>query len=493
MYTVDWFKDKKVTVMGLGLNGGGLGAAKWLMRHGAAVTVTDLKDAASLAPSVAELDESYAACPKNADGPAIHKIVYSLGSHAEKDFTATELVIRNPAVPRDNPFLSLALSRGIPVETDISVFFLLCPFPIAAVTGTKGKTTTTTLLADICRDHDDRTVIGGNIRISPLDALDGLLEMSVAKMKPPPIVLELSSWQLESLEKHRLSPRVAVVTNVMEDHLNRYRDMDDYARAKELNVMFQGPGDTAVMNAADARVAAMGAALAARPDGPKVVWFAEKPLTAADACFISGGKVVLAASGAKRALFPLSAIKIAGRHNIANVLAACAAAAALGIPDKTIAAAVRKFRGVPGRLEDLGVRAGIRYVNDTTATTPDAAIAAMKTLGRAGKKRIVLLAGGADKVLHFEAWAPVVRRLVKHLVLFEGTATPKMLAALDAAGVKTPRALVKSMKEALATARTFAGRGDTILLSPGCASFGIFVNEFDRGDQFVAAVRRLRQ
>ncbi len=492
MYTVDWFKDKKVTVMGLGLHGGGAGMAKWLLRQGAAVTVTDLKDAASLADSVAELERAYAACLKKADAPAVHKVVYSLGSHAEKDFTGADMVIRNPAVPRDNPFLSLAQSRGVPVETDISIFFLLCPYPITAVTGTKGKTTTTTLLAEICRSHDRGTVVGGNIRISPLDALDRLLERAGRGAPPVPIVLELSSWQLESLEKHRLSPRVGVITNIMEDHLNRYRDLDDYARAKELNVMFQGAGDTAVLNAADVRVAAMGSALAAKTGGPRVLWFADRPLRSADACFISGGKVVMSAAGQKRVLFPLTAIKIAGRHNVANVLAACAAASAMGVPDQTIAAAVRRFRGVPGRLEDLGVRQGVRYVNDTTATTPDAAIAALQTLHR-GRRRLILLAGGADKALRFEAWAPAVRRYAKHLVMFEGTATSKMLAALDAAGVKTPRALVRSMTEALKVARAFARRGDVILLSPGCASFGIFVNEFDRGDQFVARVRRLKR
>lgn len=494
MYTMDWFKDKKVTVMGLGLHGGGLGMAKWLMRCGAAVTVTDLKDAAALASSVAELNKTHADLLKGSGGRAVHKIVYSLGSHAEKDFTSADMVIRNPAVPRDNPFLSLAASRGIPVETDISIFFLLCPFPITAVSGTKGKTTTTSLLADICRAHDRRTVVGGNIRISPLDALDRLQELAKDKeAAAPPIVLELSSWQLESLEKHRLSPRVGVLTNVMEDHLNRYRGMDDYARAKELLIAFQGAGDTAVLNADDARVAAMGAGLARRPDGPRLLWFSEKPVKSGDACFVSAGRVALVRDGGRRVLFPLTAVKIRGRHNIANVLAACAAAAALGIPDGTIAAAVRKFRGVPGRLEDLGVRGGIRYVNDTTATTPDAAMAAMKALTRFGRRRLILLGGGADKALRFEAWAEAVRRHIKHLVLFEGSATPKMLAALDAVGVKTPRALVRSMPEALQVARSFAKRGDIVLLSPGCASFGIFVNEFDRGDQFVARVRRLKK
>jgi len=492
MYSVDWFKDKKITVMGLGLHGGGVGMAKWLMRHGAAVTVTDLKGPEELADSIAELDRAYQGCLEHQKGPPVRKIVYSLGSHAEKDFVAADMVIKNPAVPRENPFLSLTASKGIPVETDISIFFLLCPYPSTAVTGTKGKTTTTTLLADISRAHDKRTVVGGNIRISPLDALDKLLQTAKkGAAPPPPIVLELSSWQLESLEKHHLSPRIGVMTNIMEDHLNRYRGMEDYARAKELMVSFQGAGDTAVLNVDDPRIAAIGEKLALKQGGPRLLWFSVKSRKG-EGCFVSGGKVVIDLGGRRRTILPLSAVRIPGKHNLGNVLAACAAAAAMGIPDRTIAAVVRKFRGVPGRLEFLGVKGGVHFFNDTTATTPDAAMAAMRTLVPENRKRIVLLAGGADKELRFEEWAKVVAGRVKHLVLFSGTATPKMLAALDAAGVRTPRTVVGSMAEAMRIAKDQAKPPGTVLLSPGCASFGMFVNEFDRGDQFVKAVKRIR-
>ncbi len=495
MLNAEWFRDKKITVMGLGLHGGGVGVAKWLMRRGARVTVTDMKDAAALKSSVEELEKAWTKATAEATAagrPLPHPFTYVLGRHNETDFTEADTVIQNPAVPRDNPFLSLARSRGVSVETDISIFFQLCPFPIAAVTGTKGKTTTTTLLSEICRRHDKRTVVGGNIRISPLDALDKLLELAARKKPAPPIVLELSSWQLEGLERHRLSPHVGVITNIMEDHLNRYRDMDDYARAKGLIVAFQGRDDVAVLNADDERVAGIGRELLEKmgtEETPRVVWFSAKPVREGDGCFLSAGKIVMVFRGERQALFPRSAIKIAGSHNVANVLSASAAAVALGIPAKTIAAGVRAFRGVPGRLEDLGSKKGVHYINDTTATTPDACIAALRTVGRG--RNVVLLAGGADKELRFEDWALEVGKRVKFLTLFEGTATSKMEAALDAAGVKTPRLVVKSMKEALSAARGQAKRGDVVLLSPACASFGLFVNEFDRGDQFTAGVRRM--
>jgi UDP-N-acetylmuramoylalanine--D-glutamate ligase len=293
---------------------------------------------------------------------------------------------------------------------------------------------------------------------------------------------------------------VGVLTNVMEDHLNRYDGMDDYARAKELIIAFQRPGDFAVVNADDARVAAMGrreSAIADAPHGSERLWFSVKPLPRGKSgCFVRGGKAVVRASaindGMETILFPLTAIRIPGAHNIGNVLAACAAAVALRVPLATIRRVVRAFRGVPHRLESIAVKRGVRFVNDTTATAPDASIAALKTFGAKGRKRIVLIAGGADKDLKFDAWAKAVKRHVKHLVLFDGTAGDKIDVALKRARVTVPAMKHKSMRGALAEASAHAKRGDIILLSPGCASFGVFLNEFDRGEQFVRLVQKLR-
>jgi UDP-N-acetylmuramoylalanine--D-glutamate ligase len=503
MLTVDWFKGKHVTVMGLGVHGGGLGSAKWLMRHGAKVTVTDLRDQHSLADSIAALERAWIIEAHRADKGTMHRVRYVLGRHDESDFSGADMVIRNPAVPREHPLLALAAKRGVPVESDVSLFFLLCPFPIAAISGTKGKTTTTTLLAAMGKAHDKRTVVGGNIRISPLDALDGLLRLArsrrVARNVPsriegPPIVLELSSWQLESLERHRLSPRVGVLTNVLEDHLNRYEGMDDYARAKELILAFQKEGDVAVVNVDNPRVAAMGrrkSAVRGATHGGKRSWFSLKKQSGLDGCFVEGRDIVLRDGGKKTKVMPVSAIKLQGVHNRANALAAIAAAHAMGIPLEAIRRGIADTVSVPGRLEDVRVWRGIRFVNDTTATAPDASVAALETLGKR-RKRIVLIAGGADKELTFDAWAAKVPAAVRHLVLFDGSATPKMETALANAGANVPIAGARSMREALGEAVRHAKKGDIVLLSPGCASFGIFKNEFDRGDQFVALVKKLR-
>ncbi|MEY4744891.1 MAG: hypothetical protein RL272_836 [Candidatus Parcubacteria bacterium] len=497
MFTADWFRDKRITVMGLGIHGGGVGIARWLRRHGARVTATDLRDQHALASSIEVLERTYLEEVRSVGKHRMHRITYVLGAHPEELFTKADMVIRNPAVPRDHALLALAKKSGVPVESDISLFFILCPFPIAAVSGTKGKTTTTTLLAAMCREADPRTVIGGNIRISPLDKLDRLLALAKKRRSvPPPIVLELSSWQLEGLEPHRMSPHVGVLTTIVEDHLDRYEGMDDYARAKEIVVAYQHKGDIAVLNADNPRTKAIGTWHGQIKDAPNAgrrLWFSTKPLRSGDGCCISAGRIVMRDGRERTVVAPVSAIKIPGAHNRANVLAAVAAAYAIGVPLRSIRKALAGFRGVPYRLEETAVKRGARYVNDTAATAPDASVAAMETFAaKGGKKRIVLIAGGADKNLRFEAWAKAVRKHVKHLVLFDGSATPKMEAALAAAGAMTPRAGARSMREAVAESVRHAMRGDVVLLSPGCASFGIFKNEFDRGDQFTALVRKIR-
>jgi len=489
----EWFKGKRVTVMGLGIHGGGLGAAKWLLRQGARVTVTDLRGKAALETSVAALDQAVAARKAKGEKPSLR---YVLGAHPEELFTDADMVIRNPAVPRGNKFIALAEAKGVRVESDIALFFHLCPFPILAVSGTKGKTTTTMLLAAICRTHDKRTVIGGNVRISPLDALDKLIALSARKSVAPPIVLELSSWQLESLERHKLSPHVGVVVNVMPDHLDRYDGMADYARAKELIVAHQKEGDIAVLNADNTWTAAMARRKGEMPEAPhggRRIVFSVTKEPKGDAAFLRGGQVILREDGKETAVVRLSTVKLLGDHNAANILAAIAAARAYGIPLHAIRKGLKSFAGVPHRLEDIRNIRGVRYVNDTAATAPDASIAALKTFGTGvNKKRIILLSGGADKNLEFGPWAKAVVAYAKRVILFDGTVIPKMTAALKRAKLVGPIVVVKSMPEAVALAEEIAAKGDVVLLSPGCASFGVFKNEFDRGEKFIAAVRKLR-
>lgn len=487
MYDQQWFKNKRVTIMGLGLHGGGLGVAKWLLRHGARLTITDTQSADALAPTLRQLERYVATLRQRGLDAVPPRLV--LGRHDRQDFSSTDLVIRNPAVPREHELLALAAGRGIPVETDVSLFCLMCPFPITAVTGTKGKTTVTTMLWQLAAHDDRRTVVGGNIRISPFDALDRIITESGKKRpRPMPIILELSSWQLESLEAHRFSPHVAIVTNVLPDHLNRYRDMADYAAAKELNVRFQKAGDVAVMNADDARVRKMGERAEKR--GAEVLWFTPRRVPT-NGCGVRNGRVVFRRADRETTVATTSDLKLIGDHNLYNVLAAVAAALVMGLPLATLRRSVKNFSGAPGRLEVVGQRSGVTFVNDTTATMPDASAAAVRAWAGCVSGRVILLAGGADKNLRFAEWGKIVARHVGKLVLFDGTARPKIEAALKSAKSRVPTVVVKSMAEALRVARQDAKSGDVVLLSPACASFGIFKNEFDRGEQFVKLVKNI--
>lgn len=460
--------------MGLGLNQGGLGVSKWLLSQGARLTITDLKDRRALAPSIAELEALRASLGRKA-----HPIRYVLGRHRAEDFRQAGMVIRNPDVRRESPFLKIARAAGIPIESDMSIFFERCAYPIVGVSGTKGKTTVTALLGAMLEAAFGRAFVAGNIRVSPLGSY-----VMEAK-KEIPIVLELSSWQLESLAHAKLSPTVAVLTNVLPDHLNRYDGMKDYAAAKELIYAWQLPTDVAIVPLDNPYTKKMGA----RVRGERF-WASMKPVPdEQNGLYYKGKKAVLRAQGLETVLFDAKDVRLPGEHNLWDALLAGGAAYLRGAKPGAIRKALRAFKGMPHRLERVRDLRGVAYWNDTAATTPEASIAAMETIF--AKKKGVLIAGGADKELAFGAWAKAVKRYAKKAVLFKGTATPKMRAALSRAGVKLEDDAV-TMREAVARATAYAKRGEAVLLSPGCASFGIFVNEFDRGDQFRADVGKLR-
>jgi len=455
------FVGKRALVMGLGVHGGGLGVARFLASEGAAVTVTDLRPAEQLAEPLRRL----------ADLP----IAYILGEHRAADFTAADLVVRNPAVPRESPLLAAARAAGVAVEMEMSLFFRLCPAPILGLTGTKGKTTTTSLCAAILAAWRPDAVVAGNMGVSALEQLPTIGPET-------PVAIELSSWQLEGLAEYGLSPHVAVVTNLSPDHLNRYATMDDYAEAKRGIVRAQEADDYAILNADDPLVWGFRAATAARI----------LPFGRAD----RGGDGAWLADGALRWRFggeewaaPRAALRLPGEHNALNALAAGLAALALGAPFAAVEAGLARFTGVRDRLESLGEIAGIEYINDTTATAPAAAAAAVAAMTRP----TILIAGGSEKHTDFAAFAAAVAPRVKAVVTLRGDATPRLTASLIMAGLDPVRihGPEESMEAGVARATGLAVAGDVVLLSPACASFGMFRNEFHRGDTFRAAVAGL--
>lgn len=425
--------DKRITVMGLGVHGGGLGVTRFLAECGAHVTVTDLRSAELLRDSLAALADL--------------NVRFVLGEHRDEDFTSADIVIRNPGVPRESRFLHLARAAGAAIEMEMTLFFRLCPAPIIGITGTKGKTTTTLLTGAMLREEYPDTVVAGNLRVSALAQLPHITPTT-------PVVLELSSWQLEGLGEAGLSPHYACVTNLSPDHLDRYASLAEYGQAKQQIFLHQTPTDLAVLPADD-------------------------PLTSGWADLAPGRVTLFSADDG----WPTGSLR--GAHNARNIAAAAALARAYGASEAAIHRAIESFGGVEHRMEQVRELAGVVFINDTAATTPTAAAASLRAIS----EPVVLIAGGADKKL---AWTPLVDAInnaanLRGLIILDGTGSADLIAQLNQ---NLPR--YTDFAHAIQAAYTLAERGDTVLLSPGAASFGMFRNEFHRGEEFRRIVGELQ-
>lgn len=461
------FKGKKITVMGLGVHGGGVGVARFLAKAGANVIVTDLKTKEDLKEST----DALKGLP----------IQFILGQHRNEDFSRADMIIQNPAVPSNAKPLQIARENKIPIETDIGIFFELCSASIIGVTGTRGKSTTSALVADILKLFKKNVILAGNIRISVLDELPKIKKEGLA-------VLELSSWQLEGLAVHRKSPHIAVMTNIMRDHMNRYKNMDEYIEAKKNILRFQNQDDYAVLNYDDNLLRGL-----AKEVSAKVFFYGLKMENIAEPNFFKGAwrkedKVVWG-DGAEE-IIDLNKVQLKGEHNVYNILAAVSVAKILGVPAPVIQRGVYQFSGLEGRLQHIKMLHEVDYINDTTSTTPDATIAALRSFP---DKKIILILGGNDKELEYAELASeiVSNHNVKSIVLLSGTATEKISIALRAAGYQSEIIQRDSMDEAVTQAHRVALNQELVLLSPAATSFGLFKNEFDRGKKFNNAVNGL--
>jgi UDP-N-acetylmuramoylalanine--D-glutamate ligase len=450
-------RGKRVLVMGLGLQGSGMAATRYLVQQGAVVRVTDMKSPEVLAPSVNAL----AGLP----------VEFVLGQHREEDFLWADVVIRNPGVLHSSPYLRLAQEHGARIEMEIGLFFLACPGHIIGITGTRGKTTTTMLLYEILRAANRPVVLGGNVAgVETLSLLPSITPETL-------VVLELSSWQLEGLAPHRISPSVSIMTNVYPDHLNTYSGMEEYAAAKANIFRYQIAQDVAVFNYDNPWTRRFGNEATAH------TWFTSLE---------RGGS--FARGSAQIEPFLFTDTPLPGQHNLENVLLATTAARLLDIPDAIIASTVKQFRGVAHRLQEVCVINGVRFVNDSTSTTPIAGQVGL----HAFERPIVLVAGGNTKHLPLEDWPATIVQRCRDVVLLPGSGTDELLPAIqDEArrqGVAMPvRGVFDTFRSAMDTALSLTRSGDTLLFSPGFTSFGMFLNEFDRGNQFVEYVEALKQ
>lgn len=467
MATTSLFKDKRITVFGLGLNDGGVGTVSFLAKQGAQeIIVTDIKSKEELAPSLAKLTRY-----KN--------ITYVLGQHRPEDFTAVDMVIKNPVIPWTNDYVKLALTHHVPVEMDSSLFFRLCPAQIIGVTGSKGKTTTATLIAHILEQAGKPVVRVGISRVGVLSMLDQVTKDTL-------VVFELSSWRLSALAHLKKSPSVAVVTNIYPDHLNYYKSMEAYVADKKNIFRFQKGSDVVVANFDNETVREM------VQDAPSSILFASTETTLADGgAWRDGDTLLVSNQGKEQVLLPTQAVPLKGEYNLANVLLATLATLVVGVSLDKVRAAIKSFPGVPHRMEKVAEKDGVSYYNDTAATIPDAAVAALRSF----TEPVILIAGGSDKRLDFSGLAKEILLRPKGLVLLKGEGTEKILQALR--GMLPPEEqnrrfeVVGSMAKAVELASRSADPGDVVLLSPGAASFGLFKNEFDRGEQFHKAVEAL--
>jgi UDP-N-acetylmuramoylalanine--D-glutamate ligase len=458
----DRLQGQRVTVMGLGTRAGGVGVARYLADAGAMVTVTDLRSEMDLQASIDDL----AGLP----------IRFVLGHHDDVDFTreGADIVVRNPGVRRNSRYLQLARESGVRVEMEMSLFLDGCAAPVIGVTGTKGKTTTSTLCAVLLRTWDDRTVLAGNMGISAVTELSRIDEST-------PVVLELSSWQLEALDEHELAPAIAILTNISPDHLDAYDGFDDYANVKRSIANHQQVSDHLVVNADDPE-----AWRAAGETRAQVVPFGCGD-RGSNGMWVDGNELIWRWHGQRSRFAVPDRVPYLGLHQRLNAAAAAAAALLRGAPPESVQIGLDRFAGVLNRMEIIAERDGVTYINDSAATAPAAAIANLTGLDG---RRVHLITGGHDKQTDLSELATTIAARATTVHLLKGKATDILIPLLNVHGRATGDQH-ESMITVVAEASAVAEPGDVVLLSPGVASFGLFRDEFDRGQQFRDAVAEL--
>ncbi|MCL2440952.1 MAG: UDP-N-acetylmuramoyl-L-alanine--D-glutamate ligase [Treponema sp.] len=478
----------KALIMGLGLHGGGLESARFLLNRGAEITVTDLRDEKTLAPSIEHLDKITAES-------GCKPVRYILGKHETNDFKNADIVIKNPGVRHDSPFLKVSKR----IETDLSLFLSESPARLFAVTGTKGKSGTASALHWILKTDRKagKAFLGGNITVSPLTFLNELTASD-------DVVLELSSFQLGDIKNHKntegqllLKPSAAILTSIMHDHLDRYASMEEYIDDKR-NI-YRGQDDSCITVAGDD---SWGKSFHAESRGRPLIWSDKQESLCPLLSGQSGGWITPSGLGFARLnnwegvpeeiteLVP-EKVLTPGKHQKLNMLCAALTTFGLGINAQTIRGALASFPGIEHRLEFFHEAKGIRFYNDSAATIPEAAAACIEalTMQLSLQNGLILVTGGTDKNLNFLPLVNAAKK-VKTLILLAGTGSEKLSQLLDEKGIPY-HGPFDNLNEAVRLAVNKAVSGDNITLSPGCASFGMFLNEFDRGLKWKEAVKKL--
>ena len=463
--------------MGLGLLGGGVATSKWLIKHGAKVTVTDSKNEAELAPSL-----------KQFTGAEKKNLTLSLGGHREKDFKENDMIVINPAVPKESPFIAVAKKAGKTIENDASIFFHFLNERTIGVTGTRGKTTATNWIASLLSQKYGDVHASGN---TPANAF--LKEFDRISKTEIPAVAELSSWQLETLPESEKAPHIAVITNLFPDHLNRYKEgIEGYAKAKANIFKHQTENDFLILNDGNPWTKFF---LSQKPKS-KVFYFSKKPLAKGKSgmCVKNGEMIFRQGREENKILDIKKFAEKMGEHNLENLLASALAVMLFDPKFKITKKITDTLPQIPFRQEIIVSKNGLTVVNDSAGTSPDAVIAILRRF----KSNKILITGGTDKDLEFHDLAKEIKKTLKpsELVLLNGSATKKLIAELVKIKFwNTPSASLRAGKKILlfesleeCVEYAFAAKKGTVLFSPGSASFEKFKNEFDRGEKFNAII-----
>lgn len=446
------FAGLKVTVMGLGLFGGGVSVARFFGERGARVTVTDLRNEEVLAPALCELDEL-----------SLH---FVLGLHDETDFRNADLIVANPGVPPSSHFLEVARRAGVPITSEIALFLNRTRARLCAVTGTQGKSSTCNLLAGLLLGTEHSAYLAGNIGGSLLDRVDEFTAEEI-------VVLELSSYQLEALALEQSQPRcfeAVAILNLREDHLARHGSMEAYAAAKKQLLKHVRPGGSVFLPTRTPLLSNCA------PADAQLIEFSTQDDSAAlrlEAEEFRWNTDTLAAC---------SDLRLPGEFQRANALVALGLAHAMGAAAQSLPAALRTCRGLPHRLEDLGIIAGCRVWDNAISTTPDSTVAAMQSL----QPGFTLLLGGLLKESSLDELARCAAQRANRTVCF-GSGAPEFERALSAAG--TTSITVNSLHEAVRLAYQSMSPGDELLFSPAAASFDAYPNVQARALDFRATLR----
>lgn len=452
-------KNKQVLVMGLGSFGGGADSAAFACGQGAQVTVTDLADEAKLGETIRSLKE--------------YPIQWRLGGHDEEDFRGADVVIVNPAVPPDNPYLQIARRAGAVISSQVQLFFERCPAKTVAVTGSNGKSTTTALTAHLLEmgvgqegvDYD-RVYLSGNIGNRPLlGLLEHLTERDI-------VVIEISSFQLEQLAQSRLGPDVAVLTNLSPNHLDRHGTFEAYCAAKENIFAWQRLDEknpaVSILNAEDPLC---------------LQWYAKYSGQSGRRCILFRAEDI---TETFREHFALP-----GRVNLQNLAAALAAAEVFRVNPERLRKGITSFKGLENRMQLVAETDGVRWYDDSKATTPISTMAALNGM----EEPKILIAGGYDKGISFDELGQCIARRCKAVVLIGQTAGKIAVAIKNAGRSDVIVQNAKDMPEAVCLCSKMAQKGDVVLMSPACASYDMFKNYQERGKVFreaVATGRKLR-